>query len=181
MLKPKKCQKGVSVHLITISRKNSSLSNLTSCSMMEPEYYVNVVIHFSVSHGGRSDINQHLQSQKHKDAEKVLTLEGNIGLHLVRCGDGSESGKITAAKAATAYHTVHHGQSLCANDCLPKLIKNISEPKFSSTQTKSQAVVCNVLGTHIMAEVIEDLNKTKSITLSLDASNKRHIKLFPIS
>jgi hypothetical protein len=31
-----------------------------------------------------------------------------------------------------------------------------------------------------MREVIEDLNKTKSITASLDASSKQHIKLFPI-
>jgi hypothetical protein len=28
-------------------------------------------VHFSVAHGGRSDISQHLRSQKHKDAEKT--------------------------------------------------------------------------------------------------------------
>jgi hypothetical protein len=31
-----------------------------------------------------------------------------------------------------------------------------------------------------LGEVIEDLNKTKSATVSLDASNKKDIKLFPI-
>ena len=31
-----------------------------------------------------------------------------------------------------------------------------------------------------MTEVIEDLHEVKSVTLSLDASNKKDIKLFPI-
>jgi hypothetical protein len=30
---------------------------------------------FSVAHGGRSEINQHLCSQKHKDAEKTVVLQ----------------------------------------------------------------------------------------------------------
>jgi acetylglutamate kinase len=42
--------------------------------------------HFSVVHGGRSDINQHLCSQKHKDAEKTL----------VRRDSDSERDKIAA-------------------------------------------------------------------------------------
>ena len=39
--------------------------------------------HFSVSHGGRSDINQHLQSQKHKEAEKAMASAGNISSYFV--------------------------------------------------------------------------------------------------
>ena len=41
---------------------------------------------FSVSHGERSDINQNLQCQKHKEAEKAVASAGNIGstsLHTV--------------------------------------------------------------------------------------------------
>jgi hypothetical protein len=39
---------------------------------------------------------------------------------------------------------------------------------FFSARTKSEAIITNVLSPYIMGEVIEDLNKTKSITVSLD-------------
>ena len=57
--------------------------------------------HFSVSYEGRSDINQHLQSQKHKEAEKAMTSAGNIGSYFVT---HSESCKIAAIEAVIAYH-----------------------------------------------------------------------------
>jgi hypothetical protein len=59
------------------------------------------------------------------------------------------------------------------------LIKKIYEPKFSSACTKSEAVNTSVLSPYILGEVIEDLNKTKSITISLDASNKKRRQNFP--
>ena len=136
--------------------------------------------HFCVSHGGRSDINQHLQSQKHKEAEKAIASAGNIGSCFVTHSDGSESRKIAVIEAVITYLGVRHGQSFRANDCLSKLIKNTVEPKFSSARTKSQAIICNVLAPHVMTEVIEDSHEAKSVTLSLDPSNKKDIKLFPI-
>jgi hypothetical protein len=48
-----------------------------------------------------------------------------------RDGD-SESDRIAASEATVVYHTVHHSQSFCTNDCLSTLIKKIYEPKFSS-------------------------------------------------
>jgi hypothetical protein len=35
-------------------------------------------VHSSVAYGSRSDINQHLRSQKHKDAEKTPASDKNI-------------------------------------------------------------------------------------------------------
>ena len=104
----------------------------------------------------------------------------NIGSYFVTHSDGSESRKIAAIEAVIAYHGVHQGQSFRANDCLFKPIKNTVEPKFSSARTKSQAIICNVLAPHVMTEVIEDLHEAKSVILSLDACNKKDIKLFPI-
>jgi hypothetical protein len=98
---------------------------------------------------------------------------------MIHDGD-SESDKIAGSEALLAYHTVRYGQSLRANDCLSTLIKKIYESKFSSARTKSEAIITNVLSPYILGEVIEDLNKTKSITVSLDATNKKDIKLFPI-
>ena len=64
--------------------------------------------HFSVSHGGRSDINQHLQSQKHKEAEKAMASAVNIGSYFVTHSDGSESRRVAAIKAC-------HSLSQCAS------------------------------------------------------------------
>jgi hypothetical protein len=40
-------------------------------------------VHFSAAHRGRSDINDHLHSQKHKDAEKILASVKNISSFMV--------------------------------------------------------------------------------------------------
>jgi hypothetical protein len=97
---------------------------------------------------------------------------------MVRCDGDSESNKIAASEALVAYHTACNGQSFRANDCLLTLIKKIYEPKFSSACTKSQAIITNVLSPYTLGEVIKDLNKTKSITVSLYVSNKKDIKTF---
>jgi hypothetical protein len=136
--------------------------------------------HFSVALGGRSDINQHLRSQKHKDAEKTLASLKNISLFMVRCDGDSESNKIAASEAHVLIILCITVKVFGANDCLSTLIKNIYEPKFSSACTTSEAVITSDLSPYILGEVIEDLNKIKSITLSLDALNKKDIKLFPI-
>jgi hypothetical protein len=93
-------------------------------------------VQFSVAHGDRSDINQRLRSQKHKDAEKTLASVKNISSFMVRRDGDSESGKIAASEVLVSYHTVRHGQSFRANDCLSTLLKKIYEPKFSSVHTK---------------------------------------------
>ena len=103
---------------------------------------------------------------------------GNIGSYFVPHSNGSASRKIAAIEAVVAYHGVRHGQSFRANDCLSKLMKNTVEPRFSSAPTKSQAIICNVLAPHVMTEVIEDLHEVKSVTLSLDASNKKTSNFF---
>jgi hypothetical protein len=62
-----------------ISRKNSNLLNRPSCLVMEQKWYANTVMFiFSITHGERRDINQHLHSQKHRDAEKTLAAVKNI-------------------------------------------------------------------------------------------------------
>jgi hypothetical protein len=95
---------------------------------------------------------------------------------MVRRDGDSGSDKIAVSEALVAYHTVRHGQSFRANDCFSSLIKKIHEPKFSSAHTKSEAISTNVLSPYILGEVIEDLNKTKSSTVSLDASNKNFLQ-----
>jgi hypothetical protein len=99
---------------------------------------------------------------------------------MVRHDGDSESDQIIASEALVGYHTVHHGQSFRGSDWLSTLIKKMYEPKFSSACTKSEAIITNALSPYILGEVIEDSNKTKSITVSLDASKKKKTSNFPI-
>lgn len=78
--------------------------------------------HFSVARGGRSDINQQLQSQKHRDAEKILASAKNISLCMRRDAD-TKSDKIAATEALFAY-MVCHGQTFHANNCSSTLINS---------------------------------------------------------
>jgi hypothetical protein len=93
---------------------------------------------------------------------------------MVRLDSDSESDKIATSEALFAYHTVREGQSFRANDCLSTLIKKIYEPKFSSARTTSEAIITNVLSPYILGEVIEDLNKTRSISQFRCIKQKRH-------
>jgi hypothetical protein len=141
------------------SRKNSNLLNWTSCGVVEQKLHANIVMCiFYVAHGGRRDHNQHLRSQKHKDGEKTVASAKNISSFMVRRDGDSESDKIAASEALDAYHIVRYGQRFRANDCL-------------SAYTKSGAIITNVLSPNVLDEIIEDLNKTKTTTVSLDASN----------
>ncbi|XP_062538709.1 uncharacterized protein LOC134206983 [Armigeres subalbatus] len=134
---------------------------------------------FSVAHGGKSDISQHLRSQRHKSVERAVVSARPINSFMVKQGS-ADFFKIAASEALFAYHCVRHSQSFRSNDCLSKLINKLYDPKFSSARTKSEAIVTNVLSPFALQEVVEDLRKVNSVTISVDASNKKDIKLFPV-
>lgn len=85
-----------------------------------------------------------------------------------------------AAKEATfAYHTAAHNFSFKSSDCTSKLIGKFFEPKFSLARTKCEAIVLNVIAPLIVNEFREDLRRTNFITLSMDASNRKEMKIIP--
>lgn len=91
-----------------------------------------------------------------------------------------ESDKVHASEGLFAYHSVIHGHSFQSADCTAKLIKKLYDPKFSSARTKSEAIICNVLDPLSEEEVQHDLDKCSFVTFTVDASNHKDIKLFPV-
>ena len=81
------------------------------------------------------DINQHLQSQKDKEAERALASSANIGSYFVTQSYGSKSRKIAAIKAVIAYQPItvcvmvkaFVPMTACINY---KLIETTAEPEF---------------------------------------------------
>lgn len=134
-------------------------------------------VRFSIAHGGRSDISQHTRSQKHKEAEKAACSSSSIAPYFTKRQDED---KVLASEGMFAYHTVMHGHSFRSNDCLSTLIKRTYEPKYSSARTKTEAIICNVLSPLSLEQVEKDLKACSSVSVIIDASNRKAEKLFPL-
>ena len=93
----------------------------------------------------------------------------------------SDKSLILAAKEATfLYHTAIHGQSFKSSDCTSKLVSKSFEPKFALRSTKLEAVLTNCIAPMITAELRQELNKANFILASIDASNRKEIKIVPV-
>lgn len=136
---------------------------------------------FSVSHGGASDIEKHLKSEKHKLSDQAAASSSSMLTFFKRTNlPTSKDLDIAAAEGAWAFHTVQENQSFRSNDCASHLIQTCFEQKFRCARTKSQAIVVNVLAPMATAELKENLREAHCITLLTDASNHGSIKLFPV-
>uniref|UniRef100_A0A8C2HJN4 HAT C-terminal dimerisation domain-containing protein n=1 Tax=Cyprinus carpio TaxID=7962 RepID=A0A8C2HJN4_CYPCA len=133
---------------------------------------------FSIAHGGRADITQHMHTKKHMDAAKSKCATPSVSEFFVK--QSCESDKVHASEGLFAYHSVIHGHSFRSADCTAKFIKKLYDPKFSSSRTKSETIKCNVLGPLSEEEVQHDLYKCSFVTLTVEASNHKDIKLFPV-
>lgn len=134
---------------------------------------------FSVEHRGRYDIENHIQSDRHKKANHAVSTASikSFFKHIDATNDELQC----AAKEATfAYHTAIHGLSFRTSDCTAKLIKKFFEPKYSGARTKTEAIIVNVISPYIFNELLKDLRDVNFVTLTIDSSNRKEIKLTPI-
>ncbi|KAL4126210.1 hypothetical protein QTP88_010436 [Uroleucon formosanum] len=93
--------------------------------------------------------------------------------------------KVIAAELTKVYHGVNHNMSYNSIDCDSKLssvIFNDSQiaSKISLGITKASSLIYNVLAPASMEEIVEKLRLGVFYSISTDASNHGHIKLFPI-
>ena len=80
---------------------------------------------FSIVHGGRSDVNNHLGSKKHKVSVEAAASSSRVTSFFKNAC--SVAILTLAAKEATfAYHTATHGQSFRSSDCTSKLSLNLN-------------------------------------------------------
>lgn len=134
---------------------------------------------FSVAHGGRSDIKDHLKTNKHKNSLACAASSSKLTTFFKTSSDDKNL-DLAAKEATFAYHTAKHSLSFNSNSCSSKLIARFFEPKFSLGKTKCEAIVLNVIAPLAHEELVDDLKKTNFISVSMDASNRKDIKLVPI-
>lgn len=134
---------------------------------------------FSVEHKGRMDIEEHIKTDKHK---RAVSAASSLNITSFFKGKtSSDSDLMCAAKEATfSYHTAQHELSFKTSDCTSKLIKKLFDPKFSAARTKTEAIIVNVISPYIFNALLEDLNTVNFITITIDSSNRKDIKLTPI-
>lgn len=60
------------------------------------------------------------------------------------------------------------------------MISKFFEPKFSLGKTKCEAIILNVIAPLALEELKNDLINANFVALSMDASNKKEVKLVPI-
>jgi hypothetical protein len=87
---------------------------------------------------------------------------------------------LIAAKEATfAFYTAAHDLSFRTADCSSKLISKFFEPKFGLTRTKCEAVILKVIVPMAIDELHKDLSKSNFVTITIDASNRKEVKIVP--
>lgn len=93
---------------------------------------------------------------------------------------GNEEAKLSAAGGTFAYHTVCHNHSYSSMDYTSKLIKRMFKTKFGCARTKTEAIVNNILAPWCRNVLKEELENIYFISVSIDTSNHKSIKIFPI-
>ncbi|GBN49672.1 hypothetical protein AVEN_230177-1 [Araneus ventricosus] len=135
---------------------------------------------FSVAHGDRSDIKDHLQSSKHKKSLACAASSSKLTSFFKTASSNDKNLDLAAKEATIAYQTANHNLTFNSNSCSSKLISKFFEPKFSLGKTKCEAIVLNVIAPLDQEELKEDLTRSNYVSVSMDASNRKDIKLMPI-
>lgn len=140
--------------------------------------------YFSIKFKGASDIEKHIQSQKHK--KQALTVSKNVKIDSIFQNQSvGNTAKISAAESTLALHTVNHHHSFRSMDCTSVLLKTIFPDSniaqgISCARTKTEAIVTGVITPWVLNKIQQSLESIECIGVSTDASNHGAEKIFPI-
>jgi len=86
--------------------------------------------HFSIDHGGRSDITQHIAKKKHKEAAAAKSDSHKLTSWMTS-QDALNERKVPAAQEGLmAFHTVKHSHSFRSVDCTSSVIRNLFSKNY---------------------------------------------------
>jgi hypothetical protein len=72
---------------------------------------------FSISHGGRNDIEKNIRVNKHKESLAAEASSKKMGSYFVGKTIGEEELKLAAKAGTFVFHTVAHNRTLQSMDC----------------------------------------------------------------
>ncbi|CAI6370838.1 unnamed protein product [Macrosiphum euphorbiae] len=134
---------------------------------------------FSIDHGGKSDIKQHIGTKRHKLAEessKTKKVNAFFGNKRFVAAD-----KLVYINEGTwAYHVCKHNQSCSSMDCTSGLLRKMYDSKFTCGATKTQAIIVNVLFPYAINLIKNQLDAASFVTVMIDSSNHKDLKIIPV-
>lgn len=135
---------------------------------------------FSIANSGRTNIQHHLETKKHKNAV-IAACSSNTLTNFFKSKTFTNKEKdLAVIEGAWAYHSVQHNFSFRSNDCTSKLIKACFEEKYSCARTKCETIIKHVFAPASLDLVKNELANVNCITMYLDCSNHGPIKLCPM-
>ena len=135
---------------------------------------------FPISHGGCLDSDSHLKTKKHNSSVEAAVSSSRV-THFFETAHSDESLHLEAKKATFAYYTATHGQSFLSSDCTSELVSKFFEPKFANTRSKCESALLHSIAPMIAAELRQELDKANFISVTLDASNRKEVKIIPVA
>lgn len=101
---------------------------------------------FGIGHRGRKDINEHLESLRHKSGQQTIIKNHKIGDFFTnKTADASTDALLIRAQELTfAFHSGKHRISLRTAECTSGLITKLFNKKFSGGRTKTSALILKV-------------------------------------
>ncbi|KAL4098108.1 hypothetical protein QTP88_022777 [Uroleucon formosanum] len=165
------------------SYHNSEFTFLKKCEEIGKVFCTVCKAVFSIEHGGRSDIKQHMEKKKHTSALSNASKSDKVTSYFIKQGSAgltSEGLKIAAEEGMFAFHTIVHNHSFRSMVCTTTLIKKLHEKKFSCARTKCESIILNVLAPFAMNQIIDELKAVNFATIIIDTSNHKNLKIVPI-
>ncbi|KAE9542343.1 hypothetical protein AGLY_003470 [Aphis glycines] len=183
----RKIKKEQEISKIIIMNKYTSRSELisnlyTTIIKADNDYDVYCTIcssSFSVSHGGRSDINDQLKTKKHRTCKQATN--SSVRTFFTPLKTDENSLKLASKEVTFVNHTIVHSQSFNSMTCTSELIRKIfDEKKFTAARTKTRDIAVNVIAPYAVLLTKAELEKAKFVSILVDASNHKAIKLVPV-
>lgn len=132
---------------------------------------------FSIAFAGKSDIERHITSAKHKKALQATSNSRPLDTFFSTSVDTN----LAACEGVWAYHSVKANHSFLSSDCISKLLRTCFQIKnFHCARTKCSSIAINVFAPFAQNNLKHDLAKRSYVCLSTDASNRGNIKMMPV-
>lgn len=130
---------------------------------------------FSIAHGGKSDIETHLKSNRHKKAYTAASNSQAVTHFFKSSTITKYDMHIAACEGVWAYHIINSNHSFRSADYASKIIELV---KFSCARTKCEAIISGVIAPYAIEEL--NLAECSFFTIITDASNHGSTKMFPV-
>jgi len=139
---------------------------------------------FTVKYEGLAALRRHSDGKEHIN-NKNTTLKNSTLTNFFVHKHSSEEKRVIAAEVSFVYHSIRHHHSYLSMECGMKLSHKLFPDsslckKVHCARTKAEAIAKNVLSPLSIENHLKSI-QNKKFSVSIDASNKGNIKLFPLA